>query len=701
MAARTRRAAVAATARPAPAPAWWTRPWVPAAGLALLCLVVYGNSFGVGFALDNRQLVLRDPRVHAFTRDNLSLILQHTYWWPYGESGLYRPLTTFSYLFNYAILGNADRAAGYHWFNLLVHTANVLLFWRVSRRITGDQWTAVAAAALWAVLPLSTEAVTNIVGRADLLAATGTLAALLVYLPMRTPDLPRLLAVAAALTLGVLSKESAVAAVGVLAGAELLQWRRRESVRRVVAVGAICAAPLAWWLWQRAAVLRAGGAAEFPFTDNPIVGASFIQGRLTAVQAMWRYVLLLVWPRQLSNDYSYAQIPLAQGTVLDWTGCLLLVGGALAALWQARRNRPVLFFAWFSFVTFLPVSNLLFATGTILGERLMYLPSAGLVAIVAVALRDLSLARSATGWRVATSIVCVLVLAAGARTLARNPDWTSDVTLWRSAVAAAPASAKAHRALAEALYDADPTHANIDEVMAEADRSVALLDALPDALNTFQAFRQAGAYYVDKANATTSSGTASRDVPRLYLRALTLLDRAVAIARAGAARLPGASVEPEADAQRLRAAALLGLENPALALAAADRSRQLQPLAPLGYQLSAAALAELSRGDDAAITLLLGSIVSGDSELGEKALALYRSGLDADGCAVAGAGNTAALNPQCPIVRRHSCAASAAAYQIFTRLGQSQRAGQLRAAAIDGLACAADEMERPSPLLPR
>ena len=108
---------------------------------------------------------------------------------------------------------------------------------------------------------------------------------------------------------------------------------------------------------------------------------------------MWRYVLLLVWPRQLSNDYSYAQIPLAQGTVLDWIGCLLLVGGALAALWQARRNRPVLFFAWFSFVTFLPVSNLLFATGTILGERLMYLPSAGLVAIVAIALRA-SLARA-------------------------------------------------------------------------------------------------------------------------------------------------------------------------------------------------------------------------------------------------------------------------------------------------------------------
>jgi len=101
------------------------------------------------------------------------------------------------------------------------------------------------------------------------------------------------------------------------------------------------------------------------------------------------------------------------------------------------------------------------------------------------------------------------------------------------------------------------------------------------------------------------------------------------------------------------------------------------------------------------MTLLLGGIVSGDRGLGEKAIALYRSGVDQDGCAVSGSGRTAALNPQCPIVRRHSCAASAAAYQIFARLGQSQRAEQLRAAAIDGLSCAAGEIERPSPLLPQ
>ncbi len=331
--------------------------------------------------------------------------------------------------------------------------------------------------------------------------------------------------------------------------------------------------------------------AEFPYTDNPMVGAPFWQRLLTSVQVMFRYVILLVWPAHLSKEYSYAQIPQTRGTAADWIGCALLVGGAAAALWQARRNRAIVFFAAFAFVTFLPASNLLFATGTIMGERLLYLPSAGLVALAAIGLRRLG----ANPWaRLAiTCAVAVLVAACGERNGARNPDWIDDVTLWRSAVRSAPASAKAHRALAEALYDADPTHQNIDAVITEADRSVALLDALPDEQNTFQAFRQAGAYYLDKANAASGRDEHNPDVRRLYSRALNLLDRSAVIAAAGASRIAGASTEPEADAQRLRAAALLGLESPAPALVAANHSRGLQPLNPLAYpRLAAASLIE-------------------------------------------------------------------------------------------------------------
>ena len=682
------------------------RAWTVPAGLALLCLAIYSNAFGTGFALDNRQLILRDPRVHALTPENLSLIINHTYWWPYGESGLYRPLTTLTYLFNFAVLGNGDRPAGYHLFNLLFHVANVLLVWRLTWRITKDRWIAPVTAALWAALPLSTEAVTNIVGRADLMSATASLAAVLLYLNAREDVASRskatryvlLAGLAIATAAGALAKESAVAVLGVLVVAEMIWWNPARSRRALTLALAACALPLGWWVWQRAGVLAAGGAAEFPYTDNPMIGAPFWQRLLTAVQVMFRYITLLVWPAHLSNDYSYAQIPPAQGTAADWIGCALLAGGAAAAIWQARRNKAVLFFAAFAFVTFLPASNLLFATGTIMGERLVYLPSAGLVALAAIGLRRLA-AGSST--RVAiTCAVAVLIAAGGARAWARNKDWTDDVTLWRSAVRSAPASAKAHRALAEALYDADPTHQNIDAVIAEADRSVALLDALPDERNTFQAFRQAGAYYIDKANAASGKDEHDPDLKRLYSLALNLLDRAVVIARAGAARVPGASTEPEADAQRLRSAAFLGMENSSQALIAANRSRALQPLNPLAYHLAAASLIELNEPEEAAMLLLTGSIVSGDGSLGREAMSLYTAGLDPEGCAVAGSGVSAALNPQCAIVARHSCIASAAAYQVLQKSQQVQRAERVKAAAVSSLGCPADLMDRTNSLVP-
>src|SRR5512141_1516027 len=103
--------------------------------LAGISLAAYANSFSTGFPLDNRALILQDARVHAATAANVDLILQHTYWWPIGESGLYRPVTTLSYLFNYAVLGNAARPTGYHSVNLILHVLNVLLVYALTRRI--------------------------------------------------------------------------------------------------------------------------------------------------------------------------------------------------------------------------------------------------------------------------------------------------------------------------------------------------------------------------------------------------------------------------------------------------------------------------------------------------------------------------------------------------------------------------------------
>src|ERR1700719_577143 len=138
-----------------------------AVALGVLTLLAYSNSFQGGFVLDNRGLLLNDPRLHEASAGNIRLIVDHTYWWPNGESGLYRPFTTLSYLFNYAALGDHDQPEGYHWVNLLLHLGNVLLASALALRLVRRFWPAVFIAALWAVHPASTESVSNLIGRAD------------------------------------------------------------------------------------------------------------------------------------------------------------------------------------------------------------------------------------------------------------------------------------------------------------------------------------------------------------------------------------------------------------------------------------------------------------------------------------------------------------------------------------------------------
>jgi protein O-mannosyl-transferase len=134
---RTRSAPQAAAA---PVRTRWLRHPAAMAALCALTLLVYANSFGAGLTLDNKGLIVGDSRLRAAGSENVRQILNHTYWWPQGESGLYRPVTTLSYLFNYAVLENRDRPVGYHSVNFLLQCGNVLLVYALALRLWKEFW---------------------------------------------------------------------------------------------------------------------------------------------------------------------------------------------------------------------------------------------------------------------------------------------------------------------------------------------------------------------------------------------------------------------------------------------------------------------------------------------------------------------------------------------------------------------------------
>ena len=129
------------------------------------------------------------------------------------------------------------------------------------------------------------------------------------------------------------------------------------------------------------------GQASISLMDNPLASLSAGWRMLNAIRIAWKYVGLHFYPSVLSCDYSFNQIPV----YLDWRhtlpAALAAVGAVIAAWIQAIRKRQtgLALPGGIYLVGFATTANILIPTGTIMGERLAYLPSVGFCLLIALA----------------------------------------------------------------------------------------------------------------------------------------------------------------------------------------------------------------------------------------------------------------------------------------------------------------------------
>ena len=673
------------------------------ASVILLIVLAYSDSFGVGFFLDNEEIVVKDPRIHAVTSLQLHRILTQQYW-ETATTGLYRPLTTLSYLFNYAILGNGANPEGYHWINLLLHLANVALVYVLGLAIFERPSLALLLSALWGLHPVHTEVVTNIVGRADLLVAFGVLASLLCHRNAMASTGRRRAAWLGALLLassaGVFAKESGVVVLGVIVAWDLifgrgLHWRPR--LLSYLAAGIPCAA----YLYVRAQVLANAPYLATNYCDNPLLGADFWTARLTAFKVIGKYFLLLLWPAQLSYDYSYNQIPLfgsAGGvedvkTVLSIAGCLAAAG---AALWAWRRHKPVCFAIAFAAVTFAPVSNIAIVIGTIMGERFLYLPAIGFTACAAYLVWRKPPPTS-TRRHAMNALLAALLIACAARTYARNGDWLDQHRFWRTGAEASPGSYKTHINVATTTAFLTPD--DWDRAIIEADRALTILSPLPDSKSVGRTYRDAAMIYrevgerlASKSPAGTSAAGTSPEY--WYRKALAALLRSEKIelvfdenyrqenARRGR---PGLTAMPSRLYLEM-GRVYMRLNDLGNALTAFERGLALEA-APELLEEAAAAWQQAGDLHRAIIALEQSYTVDSNRPVLGKLVELYGR-IDPNGCSVSREGGGAALNPECPHVHADICTASRDIALTYSRRGQPFEAAAVRKRATEYLGCA-------------
>ena len=444
--------------------------------VAVCAIVPHLGALWNGLAMDDLYIIAWNPLVHSL--GGVWNAFAAPYWPPDLGGQMYRPLPLASFAIDWAITGG--HPAWFHALNLLWHAAMAVVVTALALRFsspspegrggqgvrtphgTGGQ-VGLIAGLLFAVHPVHVEAIANVIGRGELMAALGVCLAIYAAVVKDSVGWSAL-----ALAGGLLSKENAIVGPGLIAWAWIVGIARPPRAR-ILAYAGSWLAVLAVYLPLRAVVLAP--YARLNATAPVFLGESFLDGRLTAVAALWDVLRLLLAPVTLRVDYSPAERTMVHSMVdsrfVIGLACLALWAALLLFAWRRGRRVEAFGLGWIA-IAFLPVANLLFSTGVLIAERTLYLPSVGLALALGATLVRLSPERLRL-------IVGVFVLMGAVRSALRVPVWRDDVSVTTSILEDSPRSYRGH-ARAAAIYQ---SHRRPEQALAELRTAMRTYDRDP------------------------------------------------------------------------------------------------------------------------------------------------------------------------------------------------------------------------------
>jgi protein O-mannosyl-transferase len=337
-----------------------------------------------------------------------------------------------------------------HFGNMLLYGLTGVLLYMVLlllfRRNTGDeqseasdtaQTIALVATLIFLAHPVHTEAVANIKGADEILSLLGSLGALWLTLKAFYKNNTLYLTLSGVVFfMACMSKENAVA---FLAITPLAFWvfsnpKISDIIKHTLPllVGAMA------FIAIRYNAIGFGFAANPPLEmmNNPFVVLNettrlyeympFADKMATIMYSLNQYIGLLFAPITLTHDYYPRHI--AVMTFANPAALFALVvhiGLVAYAAWGCWKKQPMAFAVAFYLLSLFMVSNIIFAVGTNMAERFLYMPSVGFAMAIAIILT-----RFIKNKTLILGITAVICLAFGAKTVLRNPVWYDTFTLF-------------------------------------------------------------------------------------------------------------------------------------------------------------------------------------------------------------------------------------------------------------------------------
>ncbi len=417
------------------------RPYLWAALIVLLTILVYRPAWHGGFIWDDDDYVTRNPLLSA--ADGLWRI-----WFSADAPSQYFPLTYTTFRIERHLWGL--NPTGYHCVNILLHAANAILLWRLLARLNIPG--AYLGALIFALHPVQVESVAWITERKNVLMGFFFLLTLRIWCEFIDGESSRqrwryyllgMVTYIAALT----AKSTACTLPAALF---LILWSQyrpitRSTIAQIVpfVVLALAMGLVTVW-WER---FHQG-------TRGALFALGPIDRLLVATRAFWFYLSKLVWPSGLTFIYPQWKISASDPSdYLGLVGCIALVGVILFARKYVGRSLETGF--TFFVATLSPLLGFIMLYTfryTYVADHYQYLACIGPIALCAAGLARLGDRLKLPGVLAAvsaTAIACVLATLSW-----RQASSYSDIeTLWRTTIARNPTCWMAYNNLGIALFE--------------------------------------------------------------------------------------------------------------------------------------------------------------------------------------------------------------------------------------------------------
>ncbi|MDA8168510.1 MAG: tetratricopeptide repeat protein [Nitrospiraceae bacterium] len=402
----------------------------------VISALAYVQTLSYDFVYDDKPLIVDNPVIKDAR--NIPRILLREDIIDHVHAGYYRPLSPLPHMLDYYIWGL--NPLGFHLSNIIYHLAAVSLVFLLCLMISGSSYAAFAASLFFGIHPVNTEPVAFITGRNNVLCGVFTLACLAAYMKYRQGGKRRLSlflpAYTALFLAGLCFKEFAIMLPVFIIAADVMQGR---SVRKRIFTWDYLPffAAIAIYLAMRSYVLKGAVGTPLKLNELPL-------RMLSMPEVLITYLRLSFIPLWQKAQYNIG----LNASAGKWAYALLLAA-LLLALFRYRKKRAVSLAALWFFLFLAPVMNIVPVSGSLMAERYLYVPLAGIAVSIGTAF-----GRAVEGKRRNPAIGLFVFYACALffLTVQRNPVWRNDESLYTDMIKTEPSAYKGWYNLGNMMY---------------------------------------------------------------------------------------------------------------------------------------------------------------------------------------------------------------------------------------------------------